>query len=412
MKRFMIPIITGVMLFSNITPTVADTFDKFNQNPYTDKEPTYQIENDIIYKGPQTTMIPSTTEYVEWYGELPPDDWDPEPITIPYRKINTYILERFAHYLRYQINLKEYNMGALVSLYNRITPNLYNDDYLKLNYPMDAREIAWMSLDLDEALDWKKQSYWAMWRKYGRDISKSTLDLSEYFDYDYWKDNKHANDIVDEDYNLTEVQEAMLHAYMCKGLLSIPAWQQHPSPNKRFTPTIMNETSTRRDYTFFKGNVWDLAAIADKWYIQDQANYLSGEIDIKFGDEDLTTVDRSHLDRANNRVHLGQNTRIKESDTIKGVHLTENYFNAFDISVSHEHSVDSQINFISRYKSWIMKQVREDEPVSVKFKESMYKYVIQQLERLPNGDEKKRMLYMKDSLWWTIQYWVDSEYIS
>ena len=415
MKKFLA--ITIAVITCTSTVLAQQPFHQMIQNPYTSKPPNQEDLPNISIQGPKDQMVPSTREYIEWYGEPPPDDWDPDPVPIPYDEINTYFQQRFSHYHRYLINTEEWCPGAFVSLYNALTPNLLlkadglreSEQYLKYNYPLDAREMAWMKEDPDEVLDYTKQKYWAMWRRYGRNISKKELDLSEYFDYQYWKDNPdEAEEIIDEDYLLTQEQEAMIIAYIKKGFLSIPAWRQHPVPNERFTPVIPNENTLVKDYTYFAGDTWDLAGIADKWRVYDQANYFLGDMDIKFGDDDLTFVDQFRLDRANNRNLLKENKCI--TDDINGPQITYKYFNEYNIA-THDAPDEDEQKFIIQYYKWVYGKMRDAEPISIKFKEDMYENVVKALNALPPNDKKRRMLSMLDTLWWQCQYWIDAEYI-
>lgn len=405
MKRKVVLVLSVVLLCSSSIPVFATHWK--NPNAYTTKEP-IDIPPIVSMHGPQDTMVPTVQEYIEWYGEPPPPDWDPDPVPIPYDEINTYLLERLMWHFRYALNMREFHPATAVALFNAFTEEHYPNEYLKLNYPLDAREMAWMDEEPEEVLDWEKQEYWAMWRGYGRNPE---MDLSNYFDYDEWKDRDDKDEIIDEDYHLTKIQAARLYAYMCQGLLNIPSFDPHPEPNMRSNPMIWNDVSNRQDYTYWKGSTWDYASRASKWYALDLYNYFTGEIDILYGSEDRYFVDQANLiDRHNQRSLLPENPGIQYD--IDGAN---NMYEAFAICDKATKGAPTTAGnrYVKGYKSWIMGVIRGEKKyeIEVKFKEGMYDVVVQAIQMSGDPAKMRMITQYRNSLYWMIHYWIDDEYI-
>lgn len=407
MKRKFAMLLAVLCTLTPIIPVQASHWA--TPNPYTAKEPTTE-QAPVEMKGPVDYMVPTNEEFLEWDGEIP--DEKPDPIKIPYDEINTFMLERLFWYFRYTLNIEEFYPATIIAAYNYYTEEEYPNPYLKLNYPIDAREIAYKHLEdqLDEVLNWQKQEYWAMWRRYGRDPK---TDISAYFNAEAWADRDDADEIIDEDYQLTKIQAARLHAYMCQGLINMMSYKQHPNANLRSNTCIYNDLSLLRDYSFYKGNVWDYASTSSKWYVRDMMNYWTGEVDICFGTENARDfVDQNKINsRHNNRLQLDENSVHQKNDISGAINM---YSVLSHLKLAKKGSPSTEgCRYVKGYEDWLMGVIRKDSKyrIEVKFKEGMYDTAVSAI--LASGDPGKILMVKKysSSLYWMIHYWIDNEYV-
>lgn len=230
--------------------------------------------NKNVWLGNNYKFLVSCSEYKYWTGS---DTCPEEPIKAEttHRKRNQEVIDTVNFYAERMLNIDKYSLVGVIALYNEMAEDLYPDSRSVISYPWDLRQEGYMGLVTEDEWDWREIEY----------VLNFRTGLHKYEDTNY------------------EEWRKKLDSLLLKNMVSIPMWT-NPSPYMRQNPILPNNMSTRKDFTYSRNTnkpMWVFGDTYSKWYIPDIFNSLIGELDIRYGSENLTLVDQKYIKRHNNR---------------------------------------------------------------------------------------------------------------
>lgn len=277
----------GLLLSSILTSTCLASPLPYFPNPHTSIPVTNWAKEAGTFNGPTEMVVPTCVEREQWWGGG--CDEKLEPIVSTHNKLNTGVLKVINHYSKRMLNVKEYNDVAILALYNKMAPVIYDDIRSCIQYPWDVRQDTWVGTLRSDKWDWQDIEYVLEWRK-----------------------GLVVNDEDSEEIK-KEKQSKLQDLMFTRVIPLVPMYDYSPLPNLRSNPILPNEYSHRKDYSYYRDYIiyypkvqknipmWTFADTNSTWYIPDIFNALIGELDIRYGSKDRTMVDQKYIKRHNLR---------------------------------------------------------------------------------------------------------------